>query len=563
MTPSTASSAVRRLEDALHTWQEPGGAFSPPELARLDADEAFPDSACRALNDAGLPACYVPARHGGKLTSFPEVAGMIRAVARRDLTVAIAHGATFLGAVSAWVAGTPDMAAQLAGHVLSGEAVCWGLTERRHGSDLLAGELTAEQVEDGWRLDGEKWLINNAARGRLACVLARTSAAGGPRGFSLFLIDKNDVTSGRVQHLDKIRTLGIRGAHISGLSLDQVHVPHSALIGEAGKGAEIVLKALQLTRTTCVTLSLGAADHALALALRSSRERTPYGRAPAGTPLTHDALGRAGAQLLVAEAVAALATRAIHVLPGEMSVLSAVCKAFVPTVIEKSIHTVGELLGARGFLTDQFAHGAFARLERDHRIVGLFDGTTHVNRQLLINQFARLGRAYGSADPSAAEKLQDLMAGPLPEFSPDRLLLTSPTGCSPALAIPGLLRHFRGLDTTGSELATLLDEFGTAAADLHAGLAAYRPTPGIPDAEAFQLAERYEWCVAGAACLLFLAERHDDRSRDVLHACLELVMENLAPDRHHRDEVFAALAPHLSQEDQPITLFGQEPGGRP
>ncbi|MGW0546698.1 hypothetical protein, partial [Streptomyces altiplanensis] len=32
---------------------------------------------------------------------------------------------------------------------------------------------------------------------------------------------------------------------------------------------------------------------------------------------------------------------------------------------------MGQFLGARSFFSEDYAHGAFAKLERDHRIVGL------------------------------------------------------------------------------------------------------------------------------------------------------------------------------------------------
>ncbi|MFK4106439.1 acyl-CoA dehydrogenase family protein [Streptomyces sp. NPDC019531] len=558
MSAKAVTSAVSALEEALHRWREPGGPFSPKELARLDTAEAFPAAACQALDEAGLTAYYVPARHGGKLTGFPQVVAMIRAVARHDLTVAIAHGKTFLGAVSVWVAGTPDVAEWLGRHIAGGAAVCWGLTERGHGSDILAGELTAERVADGWRLDGEKWLINNATRGRLACVLARTSPEGGPRGFSLFVVDKREAVAGEVRHLAKVKTLGIRGADISGLSLQGVVVPPTAVVGEPGQGAEIVLKALQLTRTSCAALSLGAGDHAIALAVRFLRERRLYGRSLAEMPLVRDELGRATARLLLAEAVTAVATRAIHVLPHEMSLLSAVCKAFVPTIVEEAIGQIRELLGARGYLTGVFAHGEFAKLERDHRIVAIFDGTTLVNRQMLISQFRRLGRGYGAVDVLAADRLGALVAGPVPDFRRDHLMLMSPSGCALVLGVPGLLHRVRELGLGSPAFGAVLDAFEAACADVHAALAAHRAGPGMPDADVFLLAERYEWCVAGAACLLVLSHFHDSRSRALTRVCLELVVERLVVDWHASDEVFAALATHALEGGGAATLFPRD-----
>jgi len=549
---STAQDAVRDLQDSLAGWRQEGGPFSPALLARLDADEAFPAAACQALDDAGLAASYVPAGHGGRLTDFPKVVAMIRAVARHDLTVAVAHGKTFLGAVSVWVAGPSDLADRLGRQIADGAVVCWGLTERGHGSDVLAGELTGVRVPGGWRLDGEKWLINNATRGRFACVLARTSPEGGARGFTLFLVDKRQLPAGSFRCPGKIRTLGIRGADISGLSLDGAVVPDSAMVGEEGKGAETVLKALQLTRTACAALSLGALDHAIDLARQFVVDRSLYGRSLVAMPLVRDGLGRIAARLFLAEAVTIVTTRAVHVAPQEMSVLSAVCKAFVPTVASQALAEVGELLGARGYLTDTFAHGAFAKLERDHRIVEIFDGTTPVNRQMLIGQFPRLGRTYGETDHMAAQRLTALVAGAMPGLAPSSLRLTPPSGCELTLAVPGLLFSLRRRHPHDASLHALLDSVESACADVHAAMSAHRAAPGTPGPAAFRLAERYEWCVAAAACLLLLSHVRSERTVLGLRAGLQLAVEHLA-GRPGDDDTFAAVAEQVLGGS--VTLF--------
>ena len=51
---------------------------------------------------------------------------------------------------------------------------------------------------------GEKWLINNATRATAITVLGRTRPAGGPRGFSLLLLDEE--IDGTYELLPKIRT---------------------------------------------------------------------------------------------------------------------------------------------------------------------------------------------------------------------------------------------------------------------------------------------------------------------------------------------------------------------
>ncbi|MDN3262252.1 acyl-CoA dehydrogenase family protein [Streptomyces sp. CSDS2] len=479
--------------------------FFAARLRELDAAEAFPTDAVARLDALGLPAYYVPAQHGGALDSYEELLQLVRVVARRDLTVAIAHTKTYLGAVSTWVGGSAGQAKELGDRVRSGAVVSWGLTERSHGSDLLSGELTATPVAGGYRLDGEKWLINNATRSELVCVLARTSPTGGTRGYSLLLADKSCLDKGSYESLPAARTHGIRGADISGIAFDGAVVPASALIGEEGEGIETVLRSLQITRTICAALSLGAGDRALRIATRFGLEHRLYGKRLIDLPQAHRALTEAYADLLAMEAVTLVASRGVHTLTEEMSVSSAAVKYLVPTTVDELISAMGQFLGARSFLSEEFEHGLFAKLERDHRIVGIFDGNTLVNLNALINQFATLARGY-RAGRTDAEGLAAAAAldAPTPAFDPARLLLTSRTGNSVAASLPRSLVELRELVKAGEapeSLLTVAEHLLRISDTTHERMAAHRPSPRDVPATAFDLAHRYTLCSAAAACL--------------------------------------------------------------
>lgn len=481
------------------------GPFAPARLDELDRRDEFPDAACRTLDEAGVAGYYVPARYDGRLERFPDLIDLWRAIARRDLTVAVAHGKTLLGAISVWIAGGPEQAAQLGRDIAGGAVVSWGLTERDHGSDLLAGTLTATRTPSGWRLDGEKWLINNATRGHLITVLARTDPAGGPRGFSLILVDKRRLAAGSYRCLDKELTHGVRGADISGIAFHAAEVPDGALVGRAGDGIEIVLTALQLTRTVCVGLSLGAADHALRLVTSFATQHQLYDRHLIDLPRARRPLGEAASALLVAEAVSTVAGRSIHALTGEMSVISAVTKALVPTLVDEIVAQLGELLGARAFLTEVYDSGSFAKLERDHRILAIFDGSTVVNRNALITQFPGLVRAaHAGRCDAAGLAAATTLAAPLAELDPARLRLIASAGCSVVQGLPAALAALQDRAGRGAVPAAVVElavRLGDAATALHVELAAMAPAPRDVPAEAFALAARYELCFAGAACL--------------------------------------------------------------
>ncbi|MEV4702007.1 acyl-CoA dehydrogenase family protein [Actinoplanes sp. NPDC049316] len=508
----TPNALAAELEKALG---DPGRIVR--QSAALDRAERFPAGICRELDALGLPRWFVPVAHGGELRDSEDLAQLIRVLSRRDFTVALAHVKTYLGVVSVWLAGSDRQAAALAARVSAGEVVSLALTEQAHGSDLLAGDLSAQPLPSGgWRLDGEKWLINNATRAGMVCVLARTRPEGGARGFSLLLVDKAALTPGSWRALPAVPTHGVRGADISGIAFTGARVPAGALIGAEGEGLETILKGFQITRTLCSAMSLGMTDHAMRLALRFAGGHRLYGRTLAELPQAARALAESYVDMLAMEAVSLVGVRSIHALPAEQSVASAVVKYLVPSLGDQVLDALRGLLGARAMLVADHADGAFQKLDRDHRIVGIFDGSTAVNLNLLVNQFPALVRGYraGHADePGLAAAVT--FAGPPPPLRPERLALYSRSGSSVVQSLPAAVAAVRGIAVPGS-LVARCDRLLAVADEVHEALSAVRPSPRGVTEETFALARRYAVLYAAAAATHLFVAGHAARAADPL-----------------------------------------------
>ncbi|MCQ8191274.1 acyl-CoA dehydrogenase family protein [Streptomyces rugosispiralis] len=561
-TQDPSTTPLDRLTRLLGELSGPGQPFSPEALAELDRTEAFPTEACRALDAFGLRRFYVPAEHGGALESFDVVMRLLRAVSRIDLTVALSHGKTYLGAAATWIAGEPEAARRLGRRIADGTPVSCALTERHHGSDLMAGEVTARPAPGGgWLLSGEKWLINLATRGGLVTVLARTDESGGPRGFSLFLVDKSRLAPERFTHLPKVPTYGIRGADISGIAFHDAPLPEEALIGRVGEGIEIIVKALHFSRTGCVAMSLGAGDHALALAAEFLAQDADGGRL-ALDPYVRRELGEAAAGLLLADATGLVAARSPHALAGEMSVVSAAAKAYVPTEVDDLIARLLHLLGPYGLLRPDEPHTGFAKVERDHRIIGIFDGSSLVNRSALIEQFPRIARGYakGRWDAEGLAEATNPHA-PLRPLRPGELSLVSSGGCSVLAGLPAAVGELRDLAARGhasTALTTLAGRLLDVSDRLHQDMAAIRFPPRAVPGHAFRLAERFESCFAAASALhLWLGAAARARGpipEAALLACLVKALTDLeepvdGADRTAFDELAEAV---LSRPPTPL-----------
>jgi alkylation response protein AidB-like acyl-CoA dehydrogenase len=414
-------SAAESLEQRLGDPFAPDNVFSFGNAVALDEREEYPEEACEILDALKVSDYYVPSQLGGELKSYEEFIAVLRVIARRDLTVAIAHGKTYLGAVATWVGGSDEQQRRLVDIIRSGSQVALALTERAHGSDLLSSEVEAASVAGGYALSGEKWLINNATRGRALTVFAKTGAGSDPRGFSLFLVEKNG--SSTYKTLPKIKTHGIRGADISGISFDRTLLPEDAVIGRIGAGLEILLKAFQLSRTVITGLSLGAADTALRITVDFALARKLYGDSVFAIPHARRLLCDAFIDLLICECVSIASARSIHVEPEQMSLRSAISKFFVPVTVEKILKSLSVVMGARQYLRQEHCDGVFQKIYRDNAILSLFDGSTAVNLHGIGTQLAQLTRRVEHAELSNRLAQIFSLTQTLPDFDPAALTL--------------------------------------------------------------------------------------------------------------------------------------------
>jgi alkylation response protein AidB-like acyl-CoA dehydrogenase len=571
MDPTEPTAAAQALERFLGDPREDGSVISFRDALELDEREAFPERGVAALDAWGLPRFYVPEASGGALRSFEVLAALARAVARRDLTVAIAHAKTFLGAGPVWIAGTQAQKEELGAEIVAGSVVALGLTEEAHGGDLFAAETAAVETATGYLLSGEKWLINNATRSDAITILARTDPRGGPRGFSLFLVSKREVPG--VAHLAKIPTHGIRGADISGVRFDRCPVPAGARIGGAGQGLEIIMKSLQVTRVLVPTISLGALDTGLRQVMAFARSRRIDRGTVAQIPHARRILTEAFVELLALEALVRAGARSIHVAPERLSIWSAVVKYLVPSRVDAALRRLAVVLGARHYL-----RGApFEKLLRDHALVALFDGSTVVNLSALAQELPRLHAERRARDddglPGRIASLYDLRR-PLPAFQPERLDVMSRGGDDGPAALamagaelerlpagevdPDLQRH----------LAAMVREIGV---ELGATAAIFRSRerPAAQSPEAFAAAERHARLHAAIACVLVWLHNRGTlgeffaRGEWLALALWQLVgPRGPAPAAAWYERVFARLD-ELDAADRVLAIEPIDPGGRP
>jgi len=156
--------------------------------------------------------------------------------------------------------------------------VAFGLTEPHHGSDATHMETKAVKETrngvPGYRIDGEKMWITGMHVASHCAVFARTDGEpGDARGISCLLVPN---PSEGLEIEEWMWTFNMPTDHPR-LSLNNVWVPETAMLGEDGKGLALAQSFVHQNRIRQAASSCGAAAYCVEESVRYARERKPFG----------------------------------------------------------------------------------------------------------------------------------------------------------------------------------------------------------------------------------------------------------------------------------------------
>ena len=247
------------------------------------------------------------------------------------------------------------------------------MTEPGAGSDAAGIRTTATPVGDGWVLDGAKHFVSDGAFSDFFAVTARSDPDAGPRGISVFLVDKamEGVTVGRNQPM-----MGLRGGSHVELSFDGVKLCRKHLLGEPGRGLRLILGTIGRVRLFDIgARAVGTATLLLEMMTRHARERRQFG-VPIGdfqmirAQLADSAIDIASARLLCLEA--AWETDQGLDPREKVSMVKVLSSEMLGRVADRAVQVFGGL----GYCKDL----PIERIYRDCRVMRIYDGTSEIHR---------------------------------------------------------------------------------------------------------------------------------------------------------------------------------------
>ena len=204
----------------------------------------------RILAAKGWGAPHWPVQYGGCGWSAVRKHIFLHEIYRADAPDFLWQGLHMM----AWVFiayGSPEQKARFLPPMLAGEEV-WaqGFSEPGAGSDLANLRTAAVLEGEVWRINGQKIWTSDAADSDWGFFLVRTDPAQKPQRGLSFIIARLDTPGITIR---PIRSIDGRN-ELNEVFLDNVTVPRSHLVGEAGKGWTYAKYLLEKERTASAFL---------------------------------------------------------------------------------------------------------------------------------------------------------------------------------------------------------------------------------------------------------------------------------------------------------------------
>lgn len=252
-----------------------------PLAERIDKEDWFPRELWPEMGALGLHGITVEEDWGGSGLGYLEHCIAMEEISRASASVGLSYGAhsnLCVNQLRRW--GSEPQKQRYLAKLITGEHLgALAMSEPGAGSDVVSMTLRADKKGDRYVLNGSKMWITNGPSADTMIIYAKTDPQAGARGITAFLVERTFPGFSVAQKLDK---LGMRGSETGELVFQDCEVPEENVLGELGKGVNVLMSGLDYERAVLAAGAVGIMQAAMDVVMPYVHEREQFGQ-PIGT----------------------------------------------------------------------------------------------------------------------------------------------------------------------------------------------------------------------------------------------------------------------------------------
>jgi isovaleryl-CoA dehydrogenase len=372
---------IESLRQAVHRFAQERIA---PMAAAIDKENRFPSALWREFGALGLLGITVPEEYGGLGFGYLAHTVAVEEIARASASVSLSYGAhSNLCVNQIKLNGNDEQKRRYLPRLVSGEHVgALAMSEAGAGSDVVSMKLRAKKRNDHFRLNGAKYWITNGPDADTLVVYAKTDPAAAARGITAFIVEKTMKGFSTSPHFDK---LGMRGSNTGELIFEDCEVPFENVLGEEGKGVNVLMSGLDYERVVLSGIGVGIMHACLDHVMPYLQQRRQFGQKIGDFQLMQGKVADMYAAMNSARAyVYAVASACDRKEVTRQD--AAACVLYASEQAMAQATQAVQAMGGAGFLNDS----PVSRLFRDAKLMEIGAGTSEIRRMLIGRELMRV-----------------------------------------------------------------------------------------------------------------------------------------------------------------------------
>ncbi|MDQ3725798.1 MAG: acyl-CoA/acyl-ACP dehydrogenase [Actinomycetota bacterium] len=326
------------------------------------------------MADLGWLGVTIPERYGGSGGTMLDACLFMEETAR-GLAPIGGYATTLIVAGATQRFGTEAQKEKILGGIASGSVEAIAMTEPEAGSDVGALTCSAEKVDGGYVLNGQKVFCSNAHISDHVLVVCRTTrGAGKHEGLTMIWVPR----SAEGMEVVPIETMG--GRETNHLYFTDCAALDEDVLGEVDQGWTQLMAGLNVERLILAATNLGIAQRAFDDLILYVKERRQFDR-PIGS---FQALQHRIADLATDLQAARLMTHWVATLTDEdpermLPQQASMVKLFVTEVAKRVALEGMQMMGGYGYSSEY----DMERLVRSALVSTIYGGTSEIQRNII------------------------------------------------------------------------------------------------------------------------------------------------------------------------------------